>query len=153
MEVIVWENEFAYWNSSFSASAAPRVILKWNGEAYLPAPDLMREPPPPDGRLEEQAAIVLGFDDWTRNGRGRYWIDVPPPLWWIMLDLIYSGNLPTAERFFDMAWPRDKPGKEAFHKELFCQLARGQWWQTVAPLNGLEPAPPAADCPPDPRWD
>lgn len=151
LEAIVWENEFAYWNASFADSASPRVILKWDGNAFVAAPDLMRQPPPDEAELREQAAIVRGYDDWNR-GRSRYHIDVPPPLWWIMLDQIYRGNLATAEHFLDIAWPPEKEGKEAFHKELFCQLARAQWWQTVAPLNGLAPDPPAEDCPPDPRY-
>ena len=153
LEVMMWENAFAYWNTAFSASAHPRVILKWDGEAFAPAPELMREPPLDEAELQEQAAIVLGYDDWDFKGRDRYRIDVPPPLWWIMLDQIYKGNLATAEHVLDIAWPPGKEGKEAFHKELFCQLARAQWWQTVAPMNGLEPDPPAEDCPPDPRFD
>jgi hypothetical protein len=44
------------------------------------------------------------------------------------VDLNNAGPVSTAQRFFDTAWPRDRPGKSAFLKGFAQQLRSGQLW-------------------------
>ena len=151
MEMIQFENAFAYWYVGFASAPAPQVYFRWQGEDYVPAPDLMRLPPPEQNELQDIAATYQDHEQWQKK-----WTDdrmpVPTAFLGVLLDLTYSGNLEAANELLTMTWPADLEGRDAFRYEFFCQLQRANFWDIVAPLNGLEAAPPADDCPDDARW-
>lgn len=137
LEAITADMTFAYWNTYYAASPKPRVVLAWNGSAYVAAPDLMATPAPDEADLDTQAAAVAASDQWTAD-------TMDPDLWRTMLDLIYGGHADLAWRFLDAAWPTNRDGKETFRTDFLCQLATSPWWNTIATMDSLE-AP--VDCP------
>jgi len=144
LEVAGEDGVYLYWKGGYPTSPAPRVILKYRDGEYRPAPDLMREEPPPQSKLDRQAAQIR---------KSRYWKDAKDPfdinLLRVMLELIYRGNLREAMTFLNRAWPGDVPGKAEFAKELLeCQMRHSQYWPTVAAMNGLPvDAKPIGNCP------
>jgi len=116
---------FAYWKAPFADSPAPLVIMAWDAKSRSYRPDIaaMRSPPPAPGKLAASAAEVHAK------------LAASPPdepaaeLWGRMLDLIYSCNAAAASRFFDLAWPPNRPGKAAFRAEFVEQLQSGALWR------------------------
>jgi hypothetical protein len=116
---------FAYWKTSFAESPAPLVVLAWDAKTKSYRPDIaaMRQPAPDEAGLASSAQEV----------RGKLMASPPdrpdPALWARMLDLIYAGDAATAVRFFDLAWPPDRPGKREFLAEFTRQLKSGALWR------------------------
>ncbi|MBM3542306.1 MAG: hypothetical protein FJX51_09675 [Alphaproteobacteria bacterium] len=150
LEVVAHDNVFAYWRASFAESAAPRVVLKYDREAkaYVPAPALMRRPPPEAGALEAEAARWRAQGRWRDEGLPET-ERVPSGLIAAAIDLIYAGNLDVAVELINRAWPEGRAAARAefLNTLVNCRLRESAYWPGVARLNGLEPAPPAASCP------
>jgi hypothetical protein len=142
-EVILSDWSFAYWETSFAFSPAPKVILRWENGKYVVATDLMRKAPREPKELEkytrEVAEIFTKAEDGTLYG---FW---GPKLWGYMLDLIYEGNMDQARTLLDMAWPVGRiPGgqlsktgefaKEAFFGHFMEHLLRGRYAKEMNPL-------------------
>lgn len=138
LEAITADTTFAYWNTYYAASPKPRVVLAWNGSAYVADPALMAAPAPAADALRAEAAAVAASDQWADD-------QMDPDLWRTMLDLIYSGHADLAWSFLDEGWPADRDGRDDFRTALLCQLATSPYWDAVAQMNALD-AP--ADCPP-----
>ena len=128
LEFLMADWTFAYWKASFAASPAPGVILKYDGEKYALACDLMRKP-----GLSPQDLTQLASDIKSWQG----WEDYLPPsyLWGEMLDLIYMGNILQAWELFDRSWPEEIGGKEEFLKEFKVQLQESPFWESLQELN------------------
>jgi LysM repeat protein len=149
-EIVVYDWTFAYWNASFAGSPAPRVILAFADGEYTVAPTLMRRPAP---TAAEQAAAVKeilkseDYSEWyaamcsraeevDRADSQALAIPIPPVAFWAaMLDLIYSGNAPHAERLLAEVWPESLPGRAAFYSEFREQLRLSQFYHGIARLN------------------
>ncbi len=143
LELEVRDNIFAYWKAPFATSPAPRVILKFSDGRYRPAPELMRDPPLSDGRLQRHARAVRRSPRWDESA--TYPLD--SALWAVMLELVYSGNHRQAEEFLGMAWPQGRAGRDGFGRAFFeCQLRLSFYWPAVAALNDLPADPPAGHC-------
>ena len=140
LEIESNDMSFAYWMTSFAQSPAPRVVWRWDGQAYVAAPALMAAPAPSDAELARQAAGIASADGWG----GTDW---NPDVWAVMLDLIYSGHMDTAWTFMADAWQPGRTDMEAFHRAFSCQLQASPWWPAVAELNGLPEGPLVTDCP------
>ncbi len=151
MEMIQFENAFAYWYVGFTFAPVPQVYFRWHDGDYVPAPDLMRQGTPDQNYLRRIAERFRNHEQWQKK-----WTDdripVPTAFLGVLLDLTYSGNLEVANELLAMTWPAELEGRDAFRYEFFCQLQRADFWDIVAPLNGLESTPPADDCPDDARW-
>lgn len=128
LECIINDWTFAYWNTGFASSPAPRIILRYCNGRYLFADDLMREPPPAKEELAKKVKEILALAPWTLE-------NPPPDLWGYMLDLIYSGNEQVAWDFFDQAWPPSIPGKKEFLDDFRKQLSTSRYWPQVKMLN------------------
>lgn len=123
---------FAYWNAAFADSPAPLVVVAWDREArrYRPNIAAMRQPAPDEATLAASGAEM-------RAKLAAAPPDRPDPaLWGHMLDLIYAGNAAAALRFFDVAWPPDRPGKAAFLADFTRHLRSGELWRRYR-LGGL----------------
>jgi hypothetical protein len=48
-----------------------------------------------------------------------------------MLNMIYSGDAPAAQRLFEAAWPDDLDGKQAFWRDFLARLRQGQAWRDL----------------------
>ena len=139
LEVESNDMSFAYWNTSFADSPAPRVVWRWDGRAYVGAPGLMAAPAPSPAELASGAARIAESDAWGSD-------DMDPELWRVMLDLIYSGHMEQAWDFMEAGWQPGRDGLEAFRRDFTCTLQASPWWPTVAELNAVA-GPIVADCP------
>jgi hypothetical protein len=119
------DDAFADWNAPVSVTSGPAVVLAYDprvGE-YRLDPDAMLKPPPSDAALADQAAeIRKKYDALAADA-------LDPSLWAAMLDLIYTGNAPSARALLDAAWPAAKPGKEEFLRDFTHILWAGETWR------------------------
>jgi hypothetical protein len=126
-EVILYDWTFAYWNTSFANSPAPKVILKYKGRKYEMAFDLMRKPSLPNDDLNHLAGEIKALEWW-----GNY---PPVELWSEMLYLIYTGNMSQAWDLVELSWPRGIYPKELFLSPFKAQLQTSPFWKDVQKLN------------------
>ena len=122
LELTVRDMAFAYWKTSFAASPAPRVVLKFRDGQYHIAPELMRRLPPPAEKITEMAKEYFGDVSW-REGTNP-----PVDLWGDMLELLYTGNAREAWALLGEAWPPGVPGKEDFRSEFTEKLKTSRYW-------------------------
>ncbi|MGH7125969.1 MAG: hypothetical protein ACREFI_16460 [Stellaceae bacterium] len=133
---------FAGWGDPTAPTPAPPVVLAYDprvGE-YRLDPDAMRKPAPSDAALADQAAEI--------RSKLEVGDSHDPLLSGAMLDLIYSGNAPSARALLDAAWPEAKLGKDEFVQAFTKQLWAGETWRRFDLGRHLEadqafPAPPA----------
>lgn len=128
LELPIQDWTFAYWNAPFCGSPAPEVILKYIGGQYTPALGLMRQPSLRPDELMRRAQEVAVSEEWQAD-------QMPSALWHQMLGLIYSGNMPQAWEFLDMAWPTGRPGKVQFLKDFKVQLRMSPYWKDIMKLD------------------
>jgi hypothetical protein len=121
---------FAYWHASFGESPAPGIILRFRGNAFHLATDLMRNPPQPAGKLKALARRVREDRGWENPQ------DPPSALWGVMLGLIYTGNADQAWKFFAMAWQPERKSKREFLAEFRAQLKSSPYFRDLKELNG-----------------
>jgi len=122
---------FAYWHAGFLQSPAPRIVLRFNGNGYELAPDLMHKPAPSTANLEA-AEHQVRTGDWQA--------EYPPPvLWETMLDLIYTGHSDLAWKFLDGAWIAGRPGKNGFLRDFCGKLATSPYFQKLRPTISSAP--------------
>jgi hypothetical protein len=126
-EIVGRDWTFAYWETSFSNSPAPQIVLRYLHGKYVLATDLMKKNPP--GKKEIEAKIEEINHAFTKSA--AFDDEAPPELWQYMLDLIYSGNGKIALTFFDKAWPAQREGKEVFLAAFKAQLAKSSYWPEI----------------------
>ncbi len=122
---------FAYWRTGFASSPAPKVILKYKGEKYGMAYDLMQKPSLSYDELVQQVKDIGASEEWEKK-------QPPVMLWSKMLDLIYAGNMFQAWVLFEVSWPDRIDGKEDFLKDFKSRLASSPYWKDVQKLNDKE---------------
>src|SRR5262245_28132187 len=123
---------FRYWNACFACSPFPEIILRWNGNAFELATDLMAKPPPSDAALAAQGDELRAAHDPARHDDRT----IPPPEYWgTMLDLIYAGNADSAWRFAELAWPPELENRDEFLESFRSQLESGPYWPELRPWN------------------
>lgn len=153
---------FAYWNTSFAGSPAPKVILKYKNGKYRLALDLMNEPLPNPREKEKilksiQADIEelkqsdkeqlkkeppfgepdtgkdTGYFAWLRED-----VVLPASVWGHMLDLIYTGHPTEAQKFIDEIWPKGQQGKKEFLSDFNGQLSLSPYYQDLRKYYGSD---------------
>jgi hypothetical protein len=151
LEARLVDTSFAYWNECFVASPFPPVILRIRNNHYEMAEEIMRAQGPSAAEVEEQGrklrtcvAYFSALEEsllrdsnppdsivdcdgppmqaW-RNGH----VTVPSSVWGIMLDLIYSGRNREAIAFLETVWPKGKPGREDFTRDV-AELVLESWY-------------------------
>jgi hypothetical protein len=139
------DDAFAGWPEHSAPISGPSVVLAYDprvGE-YRLDPDAMRKPPPSDAALADQATEIRNKFQALSGGA------LDPSLWSSMLDLIYTGNAPSARALLDAAWPEAKPGKGEFLADFTRQLWVGETWRRFE-LGRLLEADQAFPRPPGP---
>jgi len=126
---------FAYWRTSFAASPAPEIIMKYRGGKYEMAYKIMRKPALKREELTRIADKIRALPEWSTE---------PPPveLWEEMLKLIYSGNMAQAWELDDLAWPKNVQNKDAFLSSFKCKLQESPFWNDILKLNQLNTKKP-----------
>ena len=141
-EAIGWDWMFAYWNTCFAGSPAPEVVMRYYMGRFVVATDLMRKPPPGEGDLAEKIRRVrLAPED------GDWESSIPPVDYWtVLLDLLYTGNVETAEYFAEAAWASDTLSRRKFLGGFYQQLTESPYWPELRSLTaGFGPFPPVPD--------
>ncbi len=127
LECILKDWTFAYWNTCYTCSPAPEVILRYRRGAYVVAADLMAKNAPTEDELTQLARQV------REDPIGSPWnsSEVSVDYWAEMLNLIYTGHEDLAWRFADEAWPKARPGKDEFLAEFRSRLAESPYWPAI----------------------
>ncbi len=119
---------FVYWRTCFADSPAPPVILKFQGQKYEMACDLMRKLGLSHDELNSLAAEIKTLPEWKSE-------QPPVRLWSEMLDLIYTGNMLQAWKLVDHSWPKGITGKQEFMDDFKERLQESPFWEDVQKLN------------------
>ena len=135
------ESIFAYWRTCFAESPMPKIILKYNGEKYGLAQELMRKPKLDHEKLIKLADKINSSNLWNHI-EGNIVLDSDPTndqppvlLWKEMLDLIYTGNMDQAWELFNLSWPKNIKGKKQFLNDFKKQLKKSQFWKEIQEMN------------------
>ena len=119
------EQAFCYWTINYAQSPQPGIIWEFNrNDQLMPRFDQMRKSPPPLAKIKGDAALAkkkINLNPYISPEEN--FNDFEEPFWEEMLDLIYTGNEALAWRYFDLAWPAKKVGKEKFLADFKEQLA------------------------------
>jgi hypothetical protein len=132
---------FLYWNSAYSDSVAPGIILQFvndsKGGAFHLALRKMHEPNPTPEEWKEtlkNARKAFGADNHFSSGIGSWF-------WGNMLALIYAGHSDLAWKLFNETWPPERPGKDKFLADFCSQFKTSPWWADLE--TTIKNAPPA----------
>lgn len=149
LEIIINDWTFAYWKTCFAESPAPEVILKFDKlkYKYSVCPELMKKPVLSEEKLYKKIIKVKEEFEELKNDKSNL-VDslfslffnndnemTSPELLRTMLDLIYTGNMNEAGRFFKLAWPGTKDEAKKFLVSFQDQLETSPWWQYIKELN------------------
>lgn len=127
-EFVTSDEHWAGWNASPEDSPAPQLIYKFTGEAYEPAPSLMRAPAPSSDSLASRAEALREDPEWEAGGPS-------PAFWGALLELVYTGHEDLAWRLGAMAWPEDVDGRDEFLNGLRAHLEESPAWPAVQAVN------------------
>lgn len=128
LEFVTPDWSFAYWRTSFAGSPAPLVILAPGEHGYHVATELMRQSCPSE-------ADLIRLAEETRDRPGWDGGQPPPVLWAAMLDLIYSGNVGSAWKLVEDAWPSGLPGRPEFTQAFKDQLSTSPYWTEICAMG------------------
>jgi uncharacterized RDD family membrane protein YckC len=109
--------------------------LRYVGTHYQIALDQSRRPAPSWTELQEKAEHIAASQDWRLPSQDEPSGGAPNELWRDMLDLICSGNSDVAIQYFDLAWPAERPGKEAALARFNSDLHSDPYWEQIQELN------------------
>jgi hypothetical protein len=131
LELIMYDWTFEYWHTSFVFSPAPTVILRYLDHKYRPDLELMHKPAPTEQHLQRMAKELKSkFADAAKFIDDDKW-SAPPSLWGKMLDLIYSGNMDSAWKLWNLSWPTNHPNKELFLKDFIEELQTSPYYKDI----------------------
>ncbi|KXK01465.1 MAG: hypothetical protein UZ17_ACD001001689 [Acidobacteria bacterium OLB17] len=115
------DNAWAYWNTSFADSPMPSVILDFKDGVAKPNFAAMKKKAPTAAVLKRKAAEARKkISNAPYTGE---WGEFEESFWGEMIDLIFTGHEGLAWQYFDMVWPKAKPGKEKFLDDFKKVLA------------------------------
>jgi len=103
----------------------PSVILEFKNGVAEPNFAAMKKPAPTMAVLKRKAAAArkkISNAPYTEES-----MDFEDAFWSEMIDLIYTGHEDLAWKYFDMVWPKTKPGKEKFLADFKATLANGYY--------------------------
>jgi hypothetical protein len=132
---------YAYRWTSFADSPAPELLLRYDiDKGFALADDLMKKPAPSADKLKQMTDTMRADPGWKGGSPPRDYLQA-------ILDLVYSGNLETAQIYATKAWPQAVTGRQDFIDDLNqCALPSSAWWSGVAGMNGIKPYEAAKTC-------
>ena len=143
-EVKIQDWSYAYVFASFAGSYAPEVILRFAGDHYVIAPELMETPALTEEELADKAAeIQAAYREVDADGEVTLlspgdWGSGEGELWNAMLELIYGGHEDQALQLFNLAWPEWAADPAAALQHFSETVGASAYWRQ---LMG-EPVPP-----------
>ena len=130
-EVRTRDSAFTYWPQSYATSPFPEIVLRWAGSHYVLAKDKMMKPAPSPRELEIWAEKIHAGPGWNWRPMA-----IPPELYAITLDLMYSGHEDLGWKFIRQGWNPAIPFDEKLVTGLKERLSESHYW---APLQQREP--------------
>jgi hypothetical protein len=130
-EIVMRDWSYAYWPSSFATSPAPEVILRWNGDAYVTAPNRMAKPAPSESELEAKARSIRRSPEWTFETNRYLRANIPSGLMQTALDLMYSGHEELGWKFIRQAWCPGFPLDETLLTDLRKRRSESPYWPAI----------------------
>jgi hypothetical protein len=129
---------FAYWRTSFMASPAPRVVLKFSDGRYRLAYNLMTKPEPSEKEFGEMVAKIRSDNEWHAgiSTDCKFDCGVPVALWTYVLELMYTGHPKLAWRLYNESWPGNRADKADFKDQFCTQLRSSRYWAELEPNTG-----------------
>lgn len=124
--LLIWDSAFAYWPQSYAASHFPKVVLRWDGGQYVLAKDKMLKPAPSSQELELLAKNIHTSPEWNWRPMA-----VPPKLYAVAIDLMYSGQEDVGWKFLRQAWNPTIPFDESLVTGLRARLAESHYWTAL----------------------
>lgn len=136
-EIETYDTVFNYWNTSYVASPRPNIILSIKNGIYRVDTELMKRPAPTNDELISKAKFVMGWGEILGKDDKMAWD--------YALELIYSGNLKSAQKYVDLSWGSKSPNeiigefksKEDFWNELIKQTKTSSYYQDLTGLFGF----------------
>ncbi len=133
LEFVTADWSYAYFWTDFASSPAPTVVLRYRDGSYRLAGDAMVAPPPARSELEEMAREYRARYTGEKGRMMSY--QEAGLLWEPMLRLIYTGNLPLAREYFDLAWPPTRNGRAEASQGFWAKVADSPYWPEVSQLS------------------
>ena len=132
LEVVLEDKTYRYWPSSYAASPAPTVILRWNRGKYLADAKLTATPLPSRDKIKEKAERVARDPQWARGPSGQYSRSyIPRELLQTALDLMYGGHEEEGWEFIRLAWTPKYPVDSGLLEELKSLMDRSPYWMEI----------------------
>jgi len=139
---------FAYWNASMAESPMPGVVLKYTPQGWRLSVEDMRVASISKEQVQEAVEESKRFDASMDKEYPDYSevFHVSPPLWTVMLNMIYAGHAADAWTFVDKVWPEGKEycdqtedgsylTKAEFIENVKKQLRTSPYWKDLQLLN------------------
>lgn len=127
-EIAVLDRTFVAWRCCNADSPMPRVILRLEGDRYVPDASLMRRPSPTAAQM---ADLVTRARKKVDDGG-----DPTAAMSQVVVHLLYEGNDASARRFLEKVEP-DPKTRERFHHDVLARARTSPYWPAVAELNGM----------------
>jgi len=108
-EIVTSANPMADWAVAGFERPYEDVVLKYDGECFKPAAELMRQHPWSDEVIERWASVIRADKHWVPDRPHG-----PAALWQRMLGLCFEGNAAQAWKLLELAWPGDAASRDAY---------------------------------------
>ena len=157
MEVSLGDSAYVGWNADPTNSPMPCVIFRIRNCNYEMDGDLMRSFGPTKESLVEEAErlrkevetlcrlserhrqgypVPMNNPLWDRAQEGVWrnsaGVVIPPEVWGMMLDLLYSGRCEEVRIFAEAVWPVGRPGLQEFISDVASKVLVS-WFGTRLP--------------------
>ncbi len=148
---------YLYWECLTTANVYrpnPEVTLRWNGQSFVPSLQDMRKPPLSSAALASLAAKlnsqILSQNDPVYLKHEGNKQAVFPAVVENMLELVYSGNAPSAKKLLELIYPGKiqlqtinhqsgevewQPTKEEFWKQFLDTIRESEYMPLLKKLN------------------
>ena len=124
LELRVSDPTFGNWKTAWAFSPRPGVVLKWNGQAYAVAGEIMRTERPTEQEMAEIAAPLRDPAFWQQP------LEYRSELWARMLDLIYTGHPDLGWSLLN-TWPDEVPGRDEFAVDFYAELMKSPFYRQL----------------------
>ncbi len=121
-EIEFYDGAIDYQFASFAGSPPGRVVLKYVGDRYVIASNLMSKPLPSGQRLKTLLRKVR--KDFLKKDSP----DLPYSFLRLMMDWSYSGHTEDALKVVEKLWPPSLSGAQKFKSDFKAALNESPYW-------------------------
>ena len=145
-EMVVYDNSYTYWKTSFAGSRFIRVIYRVDEDGFHVAQDLIRQEmkyPTVELALQQIRIEIEANEDWVRRNKDMArWLDEQNlhDIGVFTAEFLYAGMEEEAWQFFGQIWEEEdfEISKEEFKTELMEQVFGSEHYLRIIRLNHSE---------------